>query len=72
MDWSHHQLPVSGDDNGPEREPLSWEVHALLLGKKQGVQSVLPASGVLKFLSGQNNQYAKAAYFGVACPIPLH
>ena len=44
-----------------------WEFHILLLGRKKEGQSTLLASAVFQFPLNQNNQYAKAAYFGVVC-----
>lgn len=36
------------------------------------MQRALPAPAVSQVPSAQNSQYAKVAYFGVACPEPLH
>ena len=56
---------------GIGRASFTWEFCVLLLERKRKV-SVLFTSSVSQVPLTQNNHYAKAAYFGVACPELLH
>lgn len=56
---------------GIGRASFTWEFCVLLLERKRKV-SVLFISSVSQVPLTQNSHYAKAAYFGVACPECLH
>lgn len=69
-------FPVSGGKDVllflVQRKHLSHGKFYDLLLCRKGEQRALPTAAVSQVPLAQNNQYAKAAYFEVACSEPLH